>query len=84
MSYLNLAVSGSISSSSLTGERGTLAENFSVIGEGMKSGEAERDDILNIQFNTATERANYCQCLQSLKLSAGTAHQSRLINRKQK
>lgn len=30
LSYLNLAVSGSISSSSLTGERGTLAENFSV------------------------------------------------------
>lgn len=29
--YLNLAVSGSISSSSLTGERGTLAENFSVM-----------------------------------------------------
>jgi len=28
-SYLNLAVSGSISSSSRTGERGTLAENFS-------------------------------------------------------
>lgn len=29
-SYLNLAVSGSISSSSRTGERGTLAENFSI------------------------------------------------------
>lgn len=29
LSYLNLAVSGSISSNSLTGERGTLAENFS-------------------------------------------------------
>lgn len=29
-SHLNLAVSGSISSSSRTGERGTLAENFSV------------------------------------------------------
>lgn len=29
--HLNLAVSGSISSSSLTGERGTLAENFSVM-----------------------------------------------------
>lgn len=27
--HLNLAVSGSISSSSRTGERGTLAENFS-------------------------------------------------------
>lgn len=33
VSYLNLAVSGSISSSSLTGERGTLAENFSVSSE---------------------------------------------------
>lgn len=30
-SYLNLAVSGSISNSSLTGERGTFAENFSII-----------------------------------------------------
>jgi hypothetical protein len=29
--YLNLAVSGSISSNSLTGERGTFAENFSII-----------------------------------------------------
>lgn len=30
-SYLNLAVSGSISNSSLTGERGTFAENFSMV-----------------------------------------------------
>lgn len=50
MSYLNFAVSGSISSSSLTGERGTLAENFSVIGEGMKIGEVERDGIMTIQL----------------------------------
>lgn len=37
-SHLNLAVSGSISSSSLTGERGTLAENFSGICERSISG----------------------------------------------
>lgn len=83
MSYLNFAVSGSISSSSLTGERGTLAENFSVIGEGMKIGEVERDGIMTIQLTT-TEVANYHECLQSFKLSACAAHQSRRINKKQK
>ena len=41
-SYLNLAVSGSISSSSLTGERGTLAENFS------GSGEKEGSEVRNV------------------------------------
>lgn len=42
ISYLNLAVSGSISSSSLTGERGTLAENFSVSSEGMEGYEIKK------------------------------------------
>lgn len=49
ISYLNLAVSGSISSSSLTGERGTLAENFSGSGEGMEGYEVKKKSgIINI------------------------------------
>lgn len=49
ISYLNLAVSGSISSSSLTGERGTLAENFSA------SGEKEGNEVRNVASQTSSD-----------------------------
>lgn len=52
--HLNLAVSGSISSSSLTGERGTLEENFSVNSEGLE-GQANKRK----KKKTATQQAQY-------------------------
>lgn len=51
ISNLNLAVSGSISSSSLTGERGTLAENFSGICKGISALGADQQKIQKYKNN---------------------------------